>query len=83
MPSPTSVISAYLQVVSVAYIMRRWLCLLVRQMIMFFTLGIDLSIEQHALIDQLLHAMARIASDKLDDFFVAQADSGNQSVINV
>lgn len=56
---------------------------LARQMIMFFTLGIDLSIEQYALIDQPLHVMARVASDKLDGFFVAQAGSGNQSVINV
>ncbi|VTR31307.1 Uncharacterised protein [Serratia fonticola] len=54
-----------------------------RQVIAFFTLGIGFGVEQHALIDQPLYAVACIAGNKLDGVFVTQAGSGDQRVINV
>ena len=53
-----------------------------REVIMRLALRVDLG-EQHALIDQPLHAVARVAGDEFDGLFVAQAGAGNQSVINV
>ena len=54
-----------------------------REVIMRLALRVDLGVEQHALIDQPLHAVARVAGDEFDGLFVAQAGAGNQSVINV
>ncbi|MOA32577.1 hypothetical protein D3C78_1538100 [compost metagenome] len=54
-----------------------------RQVVMLFALSVELGVEQYPLIDQPLHAVARIAGDKLNGVFVTQAGSGNQSVIYV
>ncbi|OQV66152.1 hypothetical protein AK51_11735 [Serratia nematodiphila DZ0503SBS1] len=54
-----------------------------REVIMLLALRVDLGVKQHALIDQPLHAVARVAGDEFDGLFVAQTGAGNQSVINV
>ena len=44
---------------------------------MLFALSVDFGVEQDPLVNQPLHAVAGIASDKLNGVSVTQAGSGN------
>ncbi|MNT38531.1 hypothetical protein D3C72_1747280 [compost metagenome] len=48
-----------------------------RQVVMLFALSVDFGVEQDPLVNQPLHAVAGIASDKLNGVSVTQAGSGN------
>ena len=53
------------------------------QMIALFTIRLNLSIKQHALVDKPLHAVAGIAGDKLCGMLIHDPGTGNQSVFYV
>nr|VUD34569.1 Uncharacterised protein [Raoultella sp. NCTC 9187] len=54
-----------------------------RQVIALLAVGLDLGVEQHALIDKPLHAGFGVARHEGDGVTIAQARSGDQRILHV
>ena len=54
-----------------------------RQVITLFTVGLDVGIKQHTLIDKPLNAMSGITGDKLSGVLIHDTATGNQGIFYV
>ncbi len=53
------------------------------EMVALFSIGLDLGVKQHALIDKPLYARSGVAGDEGDRMAIAESRAGDQRIFNM